>query len=88
MAIQVEFRKSGKTVAWEDNYASILELAEAHGVDIDYDCQQGICGTCAVRLISGDVEMEDETGLDYVDDPEDMILACTAVPVTDVVIDA
>ncbi len=88
MAIQVEFQKSGKTVAWEDSYASILELAEAHGVAIDYDCQQGICGTCAVRLISGDVEMEDETGLDYVDDPEDMILACTAVPVTDVVIDA
>ncbi len=88
MAFTVEFKKSGKTVEWEDRYDSILELAEDNGVEIDNDCRQGVCGTCAVKLISGKVEMEEDTGLDYVNDPEEMILTCAAVPKSNVVIDA
>lgn len=88
MAYKVEFKKSGKILEWEDRYDSLLELAEDNGVEIDNDCRQGVCGTCAVKLISGEVDMEEETGLDYVDHPEEMILACTAVPKSDVVIDA
>ena len=88
MAYQVEFRASGKTVEWSDQYQSLLELAQAHGVEIDSLCEQGICGTCKVRLISGQVEMEDADVLEPEDVAQNMILACVAVPTSDLVVDA
>jgi ferredoxin len=50
MAFTVEFKKSGKTIEWEERFGSILELAEDHGIEIDKNCRQGVCGTCAVKL--------------------------------------
>jgi hypothetical protein len=64
MPCQVEFRKSGKKVDWSDQFESILELAEANGIDIDNDCRQGYCGSCMVKLASGKVEMSSDDGLD------------------------
>jgi ferredoxin-NADP reductase len=45
----VTFTKSGKTVE-TDETVSLLELAEAHGVRIDYACRSGSCGECEVRI--------------------------------------
>lgn len=87
MAYTVEFKKSGKTVAWDNKYESILELAENNGITIDNDCGQGICGTCMVRLLSGKVEMAVDDGLDEADQEKGMILACTAVPLSDIVLE-
>jgi 3-phenylpropionate/trans-cinnamate dioxygenase ferredoxin reductase subunit len=88
MAYQVEFRASGKTVAWSDQYQSLLELAQDHGVDIDSLCEQGICGTCKVRLISGQVDMPESDALEPEDVAQNMILVCVSVPTSDVVLDA
>lgn len=88
MSYQVEFKKSGKTVAWSDKYDSILELAESNGIEIESECRQGFCGTCMVKLISGEVEMETDDGLDEADRKNGMILTCTAVPKTDIVLEA
>ncbi len=88
MAIQVEFKQSGKTVQWDDNLDSILELARASGIEIDADCEAGICGTCKVRLLSGKVDMEAEDGLENEDIEQNMILACVAVPLTDISLEA
>ncbi|MEE4609384.1 MAG: 2Fe-2S iron-sulfur cluster binding domain-containing protein [Desulfobacteraceae bacterium] len=87
MAHNVEFKKSGKSVAWSSKYESILELAEANGITIDNDCGQGICGTCMVRLLSGKVEMAVDDGLDESDRKAGMILSCTAVPLSDIVLE-
>lgn len=84
MAIQVEFKQSGKTVQWENGLDSILELAQANGIEIDSDCEAVICGTCKVRLLSGKVDMEAEDGLENEDIEQNMILACVAVPLTDI----
>ncbi len=87
MAIQVEFKISGKTVPWDDSYDSVLEMAEENGVEIESDCEAGVCGTCKVRLLSGEVDMETEEGLDDDDLDQNMILACVAVPLTDIVLE-
>lgn len=87
MAYTVEFKKSGKTVAWNGKYESILELAEDNGITIDNDCGQGFCGTCMVRLLSGKVEMAVDDGLDETDRDNEMILSCTAVPLSDIVLE-
>lgn len=88
MGLKIEFRDSGKTVEWDDSFENILELAEDNGIDIESDCQIGVCGTCKVELISGEVDMEQDDGLDDVDRERNMILPCVAVPLTDLVIKA
>ena len=42
-AIEVTFVKSGKTIAWEPDAGSLLEFAEAHGVNIESGCRAGNC---------------------------------------------
>ena len=51
---------------------SIVEIAELAGVEIPTNCTSGNCGTCLVRLISGQVDLPDELppGLD-----EDLVAA-------------
>jgi glycine betaine catabolism B len=88
MAHTVEFKKSGRKVEWEVRFESILDLAEAHGIEIENDCRQGYCGSCMVRLESGKVEMSADDALDESDRKNGMILSCTAVPVSDIVVDA
>ena len=50
----------------------IVEIAEMAGVKIPTNCTSGNCGTCLVRLISGQVDLPDELppGLD-----EDLVAA-------------
>jgi len=87
MAITVEFKISGKTAEWDESYENLLELAEENGVEIETDCEAGVCGTCKVRLISGKVDMEVEDGLEEEDIAANMILPCVAVPLTDIVLE-
>jgi len=84
----IEFRDSGKTVEWDDSYENILDLAEANGIDIESNCLIGVCGTCKVELLSGEVDMEQDEGLEDEDRDNNMILPCVSIPLTDVVIKA
>jgi ferredoxin-NADP reductase len=38
---------------------SVLEVLNEAGIDVPCSCQQGICGTCEVRVISGEVDHRD-----------------------------
>lgn len=88
MGLKVEFRKPGKTLEWTDKYENLLELAQENGVEIESECEQGFCGTCKTKLISGEVEMESTDGLEAGDKEAGMVLPCIAVPKSDVVLDA
>jgi ferredoxin len=54
-AIPLTFAKSGKTFDWTPAAGTILDLAEANGVDIASGCRAGSCGTCLTAVIEGDV---------------------------------
>jgi ferredoxin-NADP reductase len=43
--------------------STLLDLAERNEVQIPYGCRQGLCGTCATRVLSGTVQMDVEAGL-------------------------
>ncbi len=88
MAFIVEFRKSGKKVAWNDRLENLLELAEENGIEIESACREGYCGTCKTRLISGEVEMEITDGLEEEDLKQNMILPCVARPKSNIVLEA
>ena len=53
---EITFTKSSKTVTWQPEDGSILELAEANGLNPPFSCRQGICGTCMCKLTEGEVE--------------------------------
>lgn len=58
-AFEVEFARSGVTVTVPAD-RSILDMAEEAGVDIDSSCQEGVCGTCETKVVSGTPDHRDE----------------------------
>jgi ferredoxin-NADP reductase/uncharacterized membrane protein len=58
----IEFVTSQKTCA-STGGSTLLEVAEANGVQIPFGCRQGQCGTCATRVLSGTVHMDADAGL-------------------------
>ena len=58
----VEFVRTGAKFEWSSS-ESLLMLAERHGIEIPSDCRVGQCGTCATRVLDGEVEMEVDDGL-------------------------
>ena len=88
MTLKIEFKKSRKTLEWNSSFENILDFVEANGIQIDSGCRVGVCGTCKVKLLSGRAVMETEEGLNEEDRAGNLILACVAIPATDLVIDA
>jgi ferredoxin-NADP reductase len=81
----VTFARSGKSVPWSDEANTLLEFAEAHGVDISFGCRYGDCGTCMTRLIRGTVKYLHPTGASP---DHGTCLPCSCKPETDVELDA
>lgn len=51
--------KSGMTVEVEEGQSLLQALLDA-GIPMDYSCEGGVCGTCIVPLVAGEVEHLDE----------------------------
>ncbi len=66
----------------------ILDVADEIGVEIDNSCRVGTCGTCRVKLLSGQVTMAVEDGLEPGDKERGMILACQAKATANVEVEA
>lgn len=54
----LELRRSGRVLEIAPE-VSILDAVLAAGVPADYSCQEGMCGACETKVISGDVEHRD-----------------------------
>ena len=73
--ISIEFAKSGKTLTCSvDDF--ILDLAEANGLTLSSSCRSGTCGTCKIKKIEGDVEMDGQQALTPTDLSDGYVLAC------------
>ena len=81
----VKFVQSGVEAEWDDSCHSILELAEEHGLELEYGCRYGDCCTCLVPLVSGELTYRHEMMR-----PSDgaTCLPCCSKPVGKVEIDA
>ncbi len=81
---RIEFARSNLDIAWSDDYASILELAEACDVVVRWSCRTGVCHTCETTLIAGNVEYSPEP----VEPPADgSTYICCARPHDNLVLD-
>jgi ferredoxin-NADP reductase/MOSC domain-containing protein YiiM len=81
---QISFTRSGLTVSWDSRFSSLLELAEACDVPVQWSCRTGVCHTCECALIGGTVQ--------YQPDPLEPpatgnVLICCSRPSGDVEVD-
>jgi ferredoxin-NADP reductase len=85
--LNVSFARSGMTcsVSAEKN---LLESCENNGMLLPSGCRQGSCGTCATKLLNGDVHMEQKEGLNDDLRSQGYILPCVSRPLGDVTLDA
>jgi len=67
---------------------SLLEAAERAGVNMEYSCRTGRCGTCKVQVVSGKVSMDTQEALSEADIESGCILPCVARPLTPLTIGA
>jgi ferredoxin len=80
----IEFARSNLAVRWNDNYANLLDFAEACDVPVRWSCRTGVCHTCETPLISGQVAYSPEP----VEPPADgSALICCAKPRESLVLD-
>ncbi|MBQ4799251.1 pyridoxamine 5'-phosphate oxidase family protein [Pseudoalteromonas sp. MMG006] len=73
----IKFSKSGFEQRWNKGDNTILSVAESHGLEPEFGCRNGSCGSCAVKINAGAVVYRNnvsypvETG---------QALICCAVP--------
>jgi ferredoxin-NADP reductase/MOSC domain-containing protein YiiM len=80
----VSFTRSGLTVPWDPQFSSLLELAEACDVPVQWACRTGVCHTCECALIGGTVHYEP----DPLDPPAPgNLLICCSTPTGDIEVD-
>lgn len=84
---KIIFKRAGVEFEWTGDDESILELAEANDLDLDYGCRMGNCTACEQVILSGEVEYP----MGHTGEPaENGALLCCCAPKgdADVVIDA
>jgi 3-ketosteroid 9alpha-monooxygenase subunit B len=82
--VEVELDGQRHTLSWPEG-RPLLELLLEHGLDAPSSCTEGVCGACACRVTEGQVRMRRNRVLADEDLAEGYVLACQALPVTDVV---
>lgn len=80
----IAFTLSGITADWDSESHSILDFAEAQGLQPEFSCRAGVCGTCCCTITRGQVE--------YFEQPleppgENEVLLCCSRPLSDMAID-
>lgn len=76
-AFEVELARSGKVLSVAPDQ-SILQVLRKEGVRIDSVCREGICGTCAVTLLAGQVDHRDAVQTDDEKTQNQTIYVCVS----------
>ncbi|CAB3789507.1 3-ketosteroid-9-alpha-monooxygenase, ferredoxin reductase component [Paraburkholderia ultramafica] len=83
---KVSFAKSHREIECGSGQ-HVLDAAKKAGVRLPASCTQGMCGTCKVKLVSGEVAMKHAGGIRQREIDQGMVLLCCSKPLTDLVVD-
>lgn len=74
----------GKTIDFKmKNEEDILRQMMADGHEPPYSCLQGTCSTCKAKLITGEVKMKVDIGLEEDEIADGYILTCQSIPLSE-----
>ncbi|MFN7977272.1 MAG: iron-sulfur cluster-binding domain-containing protein [Vicinamibacterales bacterium] len=77
-AFQIRERRTSKAVSAASGQ-TLLDAADAQGLEIPSLCRAGVCGTCRTKVVEGDVSCDGGI-LDADDRAAGYVLACVASP--------
>ncbi len=73
---EVELRRTGRTVAVAADTSVLRAIRDQALPDLPYSCEQGFCGTCQQRVLSGEVDHRDDLLTDA--ERADSLLVCVS----------
>jgi ferredoxin len=77
----VEIRHQGEThVIQVPEDKTVLEVADALGLDLPSSCHAGVCTTCAAQILEGTVEQSEGMGVSPELQAQGYALLCVAQP--------
>jgi hypothetical protein len=85
VALEIQFKRSGRTLTWDGSDTNLLDFAERHGVAVDSGCRSGSCGSCETRQLAGSVDYAQRP---HCDPTPGHCLLCVGRPVSALVLDA
>jgi ring-1,2-phenylacetyl-CoA epoxidase subunit PaaE len=81
---QVTVRLDGRTTTFSmPDEGSVLDATLAVRADAPFACKGGVCGTCRIKVVEGDVEMSRNFALEPDEIADGFALACQSVPTSD-----
>ncbi len=83
---EIVFAQAQRTEACTQN-DTVLAVTRASGLNIPSGCTFGVCGTCKIRKLDGEVHMVHNGGISEDDIAAGYILACCSYPVGRVTVD-
>ncbi|MBC8519774.1 MAG: CDP-6-deoxy-delta-3,4-glucoseen reductase [Gammaproteobacteria bacterium] len=89
MSNRVQLQPSGKEFELSDG-ETILDGALAHGIGFPFGCQNGFCGACKAKVVSGEYEYQDEYNAQSLTEDElanDVVICCKAEAKSDLVVE-
>lgn len=89
MSYQLSIETTGDIIEVEEGQ-KLLDAALRAGIWLPYACNHGVCGTCKIQVLEGEVEHNEASGFALMDIERDegKALACCATLSSDIVIEA